>query len=359
MDDTTAQRKPVNALVLGGGAPNFTLMTGALLAFEEAGFRFDVITGAGGGGAVALSYVAPKGTDRASALRNSMNLGISDAIYKVLPMNYKVFQKQGKLADAYRFLLSKAPGYRRIMDQSRMSNGQKLASDLVQAWWALTTPSLLTPWSKGLCAHTPFITEIVDFEKLRTIDEEIYLNTYNLTDHKMAVFSKAEITPEVFGASGSFPFIYPPTEKNGRSYIEGATEEAFNFQGVMRYMHEHHKIVDNLVIFNSFGNAKYLQPPRGLWHAYGQSIISALIPLDRANLELFHVRLKEWNENEKNKDRKINALTLDFPIPDEWDYTALDWSRSNLERLFHLGYQEGQDFLKQHGLALGVTARAA
>jgi len=354
MVENATRPKPVNALVLGGGAPNFTLMTGALVAFEEAGLRFDVVTGAGGGGAVALTYLAPKGADRITALKNSLNFGISDAIYKVIPMNYKVFQKGGRLADAYRFLLSKSPGYRWVMDQARMSAGEKLVSDLIQAWWAMTTPAIITPWSKGLCAHTPFITQLVDFDKLRTVPEEVYLNSYNLTDHRMVIFSKSEITPEVFGASGSFPFIYPPTTKYGKSYIEGATEEAFNFQGVIRFMRDTHKLVNNIVIFNSFGNSRYLQPPRGLWAAYGQSIISALIPLDRANLEIFLRKLREWNESQEDKDKKIRDFVLDFPIPDEWDYTALDWSRSNLERLFHLGYQEGVAFLKKHAEPLGI-----
>jgi len=359
MVEHTTHRKPVNALVLGGGAPNFSLMTGALLAFEEAGLQFDVVTGAGGGGSVALTYLAPKGMDRASALKNSLNLGISDEIYRFVPMNYKVFQKYGRMADAYRFLLSKMPGYRRVMNQTNMTKGQKLASDLIQAWWAISTPALVTPWSKGLCAHTPFIKDLVDFSKLKLIREEVYLNSYCLTDHKMQIFSKEQITPEVFGATGAFPFIYPPAEKYGKSYIEGATEEAFNFQGVVKFIKDTGKMVDNIVIFNSFGNAEYLQPPRSLWAAYGQSIISALIPLDRANLDIFYNRLAEWNEAQHDEEMMIRALRLDFPIPDQWEYTALDWSRSNLERLFHLGYQQGKAFLRQHSQVLGMEAAAA
>ncbi len=352
--DPTTKNRPVNALVLGGGAPNFTLMTGALLAFEQAGLRFDVITGAGAGGAVALTYLAPKGTDRVNALKQSINFGISDPIYKLLPINYKVFQKSGKMAEAYRFVLSKAPGYRRIVNQSNMTERQKLISDLIQAWWAMTTPAVVTPWSKGLCAHTPFISELVDFDKLKRADEEVYLNSYCLTDHRMQVFSKDDITPEVLGATGAFPFVYPPTLRNGKNYIEGATQEAFNFRGIFQYMDDTRNLIDNVVIFNTFGNAKYLQPPRNLWQAYGQSIITALVPLSQANLELFRIKVKEWNEAQEYERKPIREMTLDFPIPDGWHATALDWSRSNLERLFRLGYRQGKAFLQQHGPVLGI-----
>jgi len=35
---------------------------------------------------------------------------------------------------------------------------------------------------------------------------------------------------------------------------------------------------------------------------------------------------------------------VNFQIPDEHRPYALDWSRSNLERLFHIGYQAGKKF---------------
>ncbi|MCF8501889.1 MAG: patatin-like phospholipase family protein [Rhodospirillum sp.] len=346
-------KNPINALVLGGGAPNFTLMTGALLALEEKGFHFDVVTGAGGGGAVALSYLAPKGVSRIVALKSTMNLGVSDAIYKVLPVNYKVFQKGGKLSAAFRNFRSKMPGYSRIMNQTGMSNNQKFVSDLIQAWWALTTPTLsMMPWSKGLCANDSFVTEIVDFDKLKTIDEAVYLNTYSITNHKMVVISKDEINETTFGASGAFPFIYPPAEVLGNCYIEGATQEACNFAGLLRYMKDTGNKIDNLVILNAFGNEQYLQKPKSLWTAYGQSIIAPLIALDKANLTIFHDKLRFWNETQ-DENARMNVLCLDFPIPPDWAPTALDWSRSNLERLFYLGYEEAKTFLKKEQGTLG------
>lgn len=349
---------PRNVLVLGGGAPNFTLNTGALLAFEEAGFRFDAVSGAGGGGAVALNYLAPKGMDRIQALHNSVNLGVSDAIYRVIPMNYKVFMKGGVLADAYRALLKRLPGYGLVMNQLHMTKRQKFLSDLVQAWWAMTTPSILTPLSKGLCAHAPFINEMVDFDKLKTVPEEVFLSSYCLSSHKMVTFRKSEITFEHFGASLSYPFIYPPTRMNKKYYIEGATEDAFNFDGIMDYVRTAAEKIDNIVVLDSFGCEEYLQVPPNLWQAWGQSLISPLVPLDRVCLKLLRQRHAQWNE--QHPDRATNLMVLSFKIPKGWAPTALDWSSSNLHRLFKLGYKEGRQFLIDNHVTLrGVPAEAA
>lgn len=46
------------ALIIGGGAPNATLMSGALSAFHEAGVEFDVVSTAGAGALIGLLYLA-------------------------------------------------------------------------------------------------------------------------------------------------------------------------------------------------------------------------------------------------------------------------------------------------------------
>ena len=95
-------------LVLGGGAPNLPLMTGALLALDEAGIDFKVITTTGAGMVVGLLYAAPRKRDpddsweetRRAALRGTRDWGIDDFIYESGPINYKIFQKPGVMAQA-------------------------------------------------------------------------------------------------------------------------------------------------------------------------------------------------------------------------------------------------------------------
>ena len=54
--------KKTIALVLGGGAPNLTLMAGAVAALDDAGVKFDVVSTSGAGMLIGLLYAAPKGS---------------------------------------------------------------------------------------------------------------------------------------------------------------------------------------------------------------------------------------------------------------------------------------------------------
>jgi predicted acylesterase/phospholipase RssA len=337
------------ALVLGGGAPNFTLMTGALLAFDEAGVEFEVISGAGGGGGVALTYAAPKNMTRQDALKNTVNFGVSDPIYRFLPMNYKVFQKGSAIANLSRQILAKFPFYWKVVNQYGMTKRQKLISDLIQGWWAMWTPSTVNFFSNGLCANAPFIQEMVDFDKLKTVKEDVYLNAYNITDHKMAIFGKEEMDFRHFGATLSYPFVYPPTEIDGKLYVEGAAEDAFNFQGLL----EHDKGIRTIVVFDAFGVEGYIQPPPNLWQAWGQSLILPLIALTRHDLFTFELLLDEWNA--AHPKQPVELIKVQFDIPKDWLPTALDWSSSNLERMFQLGYETGKKFVAERGPHLGRT----
>jgi NTE family protein len=331
------------ALVLGGGAPDFTLMTGALLAFDEAGVEFDVISMAGGGSVVGLTYLAPKGLSRQDALRNSVNFGVSDAIYDLLPINYKIFNKAGLGADFFRKVLSWMPGYNLIMNQFTMTQAEKLWSDWIQAIWATLSPSNLSLLSKGLCAHAPFITEMVDFDKLKSVDINYYLNAYCLTTHKMEIFGKEEVDLDHFKAGLAFPFIYAPYHMNGKAYIEGAARDTFNFKSLV----DREPDIKTIVVFDAIGIDGLIQKPTDLWSAYGQSIITPLVALARADLKLFEL------VHNVGPDRR-RLLKVSFDIPEEYFPTALDWSSSNLNRLFKVGYEAGKKFVARHGRALDL-----
>ncbi|MEP3512779.1 MAG: patatin-like phospholipase family protein, partial [Lentilitoribacter sp.] len=80
-------------LVLGGGAPNLPLMSGALLALDDAGIEFDVVSTTGAGMLIGLMYAAPKHGTRKETLQATREMGVHDAIYNVFPVNYKIFHK--------------------------------------------------------------------------------------------------------------------------------------------------------------------------------------------------------------------------------------------------------------------------
>ncbi|HEY6898804.1 MAG TPA: patatin-like phospholipase family protein [Rhodocyclaceae bacterium] len=359
------------ALLIGGGAPNATLMAGALVAMLECGVEFDVISTSGAGALIGLLYAAPRGGDPIQALQNTVKLGISDEIYNLLPVNYKVFNKPGPGADLFRQLLEMNPFSRGVLAQDAQNGPQRLFNDWLQLCWATLTPSDVTPESLGLCAHVPFAEEVVDFDALRRLPAEFYINAFNVTQGRMAIWGKQEINAEHFRAALSFPLIYPPYRLGGDDYIEGAAIDTINFralvadkpprgaaqksfqwQGAERG-HGLHEDLDTLVVFDILGSDKLIRTPRNLYDAWVKSIITPLVEIARDDVRLFEL---EHNRNKDGSDkRRLLKVPLLKSVPDDAWAEILDWSESNLARLYQIGHQAGRRFCDEHAVALNIA----
>jgi predicted acylesterase/phospholipase RssA len=342
------------ALMLGGGAPTLTLMSGALVALDEAGVRFDVVSTAGAGMLVGLLYAAPRGMSRREALQRTVEMGVADAIYDWFPVNYKVFHKPGRAAQHYTRALQRMvrpqPGHDHPLTAllnawvdicfAALPGGQKvraLMADWVGLWAASFCPSDLSPQSKGLCQPAPWVEEVVDFAALRQFPGEFYINAYNLTDRRMEIFGRDEITIDHFQAALAFPFIYAPFELNGKKYIEGSAIDTLNYEGLL----EQRKVqVDTIVVFDVLSREELIREPRDLYDAWVRSIIVPLVAMTKDDTRIF-----ELVHNQKHKKK---LLRLPFLIPEERWPTILDWSRSNLEALYEIGYKSGTAFLEAH-----------
>jgi NTE family protein len=279
-----------NALMLGGGAPTLTLEAGALAALLDKEVKFDAISTAGAGMLVGLLYAAPKGTSPRQALENTREMGVSEAIYDLFPVNFKVFHKPGALADAYRRGLHSLP---------RLVPGQDPASRLFADWMALVfatwCPSDLSEKSLGLCDHASWIDDVVDFDRLKSFPGEFYMNAYCIEDHKMTIFTKEEITPDHFRAALAFPFIYPPFKFKGKTYLEGSAIDTLCFEGLLKYREdrlqrekagetETRKLaalepLRNIVVFDVLSSKKIIREPRSLYDAWIQSIMIPLVEI--------------------------------------------------------------------------------
>lgn len=227
-----AKGEPRIALVLGGGAPTLTLQAGALLALHKKGVKFDVISTSGAGMLVGLLYAASKGGDREKALRETVNLGVHDAIYDWFPINYKVFCKPGPLAALYRQWTM--PFVHALPDAT---DAQRLYKDWVHLWVAAMSPTSMTPRSLGMCEAAPWLEDVVDFAVVKDLKTEFFINAWNIREKKMRVFNQAEITAAHFRAALAFPLIYPPFELDGDFYIEGSAMETLNLTSLLRYDH--------------------------------------------------------------------------------------------------------------------------
>ncbi|MEO1092634.1 MAG: patatin-like phospholipase family protein, partial [Pseudomonadota bacterium] len=230
-NDVPAKSKERIALVLGGGAPTLTLMAGALLALDEKGVEFDVISTSGAGMLVGLLYAAAKGGDRRAALRQTVHLGVHDDIYRHFPINYKVFYKPGPLAQLY--YQTMMPWVQQLPHET---SEQRLYKDLVHLWVTTWSPSDMTANSLGMCAAAPWLEEVVDFDHLKkNFEPEFFINAWNIGARKMEIFDKDSIGADQFRAALAFPLIYPPFEMNGAHFIEGSAMDTLNLEGLLRY----------------------------------------------------------------------------------------------------------------------------
>jgi NTE family protein len=376
-------------LILGGGAPNFTLMSGALLALDEAGLKFDHIYMAGAGAVVGLVYLSPKGLTPRQALKNTMNFGVSDAIYDLLPINYKLFSKSGPSADAFRMFWHDFPPAAVARNQYGMNPAEKLGSDLFLMTGAMISPTDLNYFSQGICAHAPFIEDIVDFDKLYQAGPEFYLAAYCIEMEKMEEFRKPEINLNHFRAALSYPFIYAPYQIGEKHYYEGASVETL---GLIEFANHTLKIprVQEVpasdetfykVVLMDVMKPEIIQQPRDLWDAFTQSIMIPLVANAEKELAIFRHWLdtgdlvsslkleRRYHDlfQELADDKKPNAkeYLVDFCVPEWHRPYLLDWTNSNLECLFAIGYEagqylmetEGNDLLNNHQVALPATTR--
>jgi predicted acylesterase/phospholipase RssA len=355
------------ALVLGGGAPNFTLMSGALLALHRAGVTFDLVYMAGAGGVVGLVYLAPKGLTPDEALQNTMNYGISDQIYAMVPVNYKLFSKGGPAAEAFRDYWTSLPPVRAAMNQFGMTDAQKVAADWLLFLGSMMCPNDIGYFTTGVCAHVPFIEDVVDFDKLKTAPDHA-LNAYCIEHERMVEFRKPHLDIHHFRAALSFPYLYPPYRIGNHTYYEGAALDSLNLIGTMTHAKANAGI-DTVVVFDIV-RPYLIHRPRSLWDAYAQSIIVPLV----ANAEKEMAIFKHWvetgwvvkppprhmpeelhgvfNGQKHPVPPGITAFTLNFEIPEPYQPYMLEWSRSNLETLFGFGYEAGRTFILNHGAQL-------
>ncbi|WP_215778192.1 patatin-like phospholipase family protein [Paludibacterium sp. B53371] len=338
------------ALILGGGAPNATLMAGALEAFIDRQVRFELISTSGAGALIGLLYSAPRSGDPRAALRALIDMGVDDAIYAQFPVNYKVFNKPGLLADFWRQLCAANPLLAALRQQQDSSEAARFVNDWTQLMLASLCPSNLSADSTGLCAHVPFIDSVVDFDALADSGPQFYLSAYNLSQRRMDSWDKTEIGKAQFLAAMSFPFLYPPYLLNGDYYIEGAALDTLNFKGLFQ---RHTAPIDSVVVFDVLGSERILHPPRDLYDAWVQSIIVPLTELARDDLKLFQAL---HNVDPATGKPRCELLRVNFEerMSASDNLHELDWSHSNLARLYDIGYETGHAFCKQHAEALGL-----
>jgi NTE family protein len=335
---------PTATVVLSGGAPNGALTAGALCGIYEQKKTFNTFYTSGAGAVFGLLTIAPARGTAADALAATKRAGIHDAIYDVIPLGYKTFLKSGpftapikKLADKLKLEES---------DDPEKSSFPQLYNDWIDLWAAAITPTFVNPRSEGVCAPFPFAEEFIDFEKVSKFKGRFYMNAYCIETGEMEHFTnkdKQPITADHFRAALAFPFVYPPATIGAKHYYEGSALDPLNLPRLWEQI-ETGDIPNNdrhtVVLIDVLGALQraLIRRPRHLVDAYGISIITPIVSLAQAKLELF-----------KSEQRKMNLLPLTFDVPPSLYPTLADWSRSNLRELFEIGREAGTRFCRKHG----------
>ncbi|MEP5760400.1 MAG: patatin-like phospholipase family protein [Litoreibacter sp.] len=330
-------------LVLGGGAPNLPLMSGALLALDEAGVEFDVVSTTGAGMLIGLLYAAPKEGSRQETLKATREMGVHDAIYDVFPVNFKIFHKAGPMAEAYTKFhqdwLAKIP---------RRNSAERFVSDMTQFWMSTFCPSDLSPTQNGMCQPPPWIDMVTDFDKLKDFEGEFLMSAYCIEESEEVSFTKDEITSDHFKAALAMPLIYAPYKMNGKTYLEGSAFDtlAFDPGGVMS-----RNLIDTVIYFDILGQRKLISEPKNLYDAWVHSIINPLTRIAELDTQAYEAANDELGG--------VDVLRMPFRkhISDEQWPKVLDWSYSNMSTLFDIGYKTGQEFVRDNKDKLETSSK--
>lgn len=338
------------ALLIGGGAPNSSLIAGALVAFIDRGIEFDVISTSGAGALMGLMYIAPQGGNAKANLQKWGTSGVANPIYDAFPVDFKVFNKPGAGADAYRAMLQNNPLTAPYVNIFAENAVEGVWGDWVRFWLASTCPSDLTSKSLGMCAHLPFSNQAIDFQALRKVRQNVYINAYNLSRGKMTIWNKDVIDERHMKAAFAFPFIYPPYHLDGDDYIEGAAVDSLNFEALVSDDQQSPGVernIDTIVIFDILGDRKLLTKPANLYDSWVNSIITPLVQLAKDDLKLFEL-VHNRDPHSGQPKRRLLKVPLSRHIPEAYWPKVLDWSHSNLKLLYDIGYKAGLAFCDAH-----------
>ncbi len=213
---------------------------------------------------------------------------------------------------------------------------QRFLNDMYLYMLTAATHGSLAPDQTSISRIAPFLESFIDFDNIRNVEKDIYINALNVTDKKIEIFDKTEITMQHLIAGSSLFFICPQQNINGKLYGEGSYLDSLNYKGLMESRAEDD--IETLVVMNILNKEALIRPPRNLYDAYNLSIMLPFITIAEDDTKLYEA---------KHKGNK-NLLKLGFTIPEKHAPYVMDWSASNFSQLRDIGYEAGMAFYKKN-----------
>jgi NTE family protein len=338
-----------------------------MCAFYEHEVSFDMVATSGAGALPGLLYAAPKNKDPAAALRASIELNIDDLIFDVIPSNFKVFQKQGPFSEMFWEFGRRLPHYDPGSSTSDLASIQRLYNDCLDFVIAAITPTTLNFASKGVCTRiTQLLDDIVDWDGLREYPKQYYLNAFNLDTDKLELFDKRTLTHNSFFAALAMPWLFESRTVDGHRYTEGASHDPTSLEAVWDARGLNAEHFDEIVIVESITSEMW-NDPRGLYDSLRLTIMDPVVSLAEQVLAAYGAFEYKWNAyierlyRKKGKEvprseRMPKLYVVPCDVSEPQSPNILEWSRSNGELLWWIGYERAEEFCK-HFLPLSNSSR--
>jgi predicted acylesterase/phospholipase RssA len=328
-------------VLVSGGAPNLHLAAGALCAFHEEGVSFDVIGTAGAGALPALLYTVPKNGDAEASLKSTVYINVHDLIYSVIPDNFKLFFKRGPWTEAFWRLGRKLPHFTLTPDDRNRSYRRRLLNDSLDLMTAALTPTTLWYGSPSVCTRAGVIDDLVDWLALRRSPTRVFLNAFDLGTLNIRLFDNTTLTPESFYAALAMPWLYEPTVFEDRLYTEGAAHDPSGLEALWDKLNAvGEPKVDMLIALDTVVTDLWLAPGN-IQEALELAVMDPIVSLGEYVLALYS-RLEVALNKRGVQTPKLYYVP--FPIKQQDARRILDWSYSNAQSLWDIGYDAAKKF---------------
>jgi NTE family protein len=322
-------------ILLNTTAPAMTLMSGAMLAFAEEGVEFDTISTTGAGGLIGLLYLAPNGKSRVEALKEVPNLFVSDWLYKVCPVNFKLFHKNNLFAETFFRARKHLPSFDVKPEES--AHLKRFINDWLQLWATALTPTTSQFLRKGLMGHVPLVTDLVDFDALRAQPTNFYINTFSLWNRRLRVFDQSEVDTNIFNAAQAMYMLFEPVHAAHDLLITGATRDPTGLQAIGTRRRDLEKPPLTAILALDPIPDAFWRTPENAWDAFQLMLMNPIAAIQELILSLYG--WTEWNVNQKNLAAMtpLYRIPMDEEIKEEYYPRMLDWTHANAVKLQEIG----------------------
>jgi len=326
-------------LVLSGWAPAMTLMSGAMLGFIEKGITFDVISTSGVGTLIGLLALSPKGGSAKEALQELPNLFVSDFLYRLLPVNFKLFFRFGPFGEPMYRLRQKMP--KLPCGPQDSSFFTRFVNDWIDLVFCAMTPTTFTLKSPGLMCHCPHIDDLVDFTNLRRSPSRFYLNAFDLNQKRLEIFDNEKVTTDAYHAAEALPFLFAPQRVGaGNLFTTGATHDPTGLQAI--WLHEKRNL-DIVVALDPLSPAIWREPT-SIHDAFQLMVMNPILALEEL-LFAFYARTDQVAESLGKPEARLPRLyRLPFAIDRRYYPEMLKWNHSNAIELQRVGREAAIKF---------------